>query len=191
MYAPSQWEKALHCNAIFHWLGAYTKWSLYIMNYSQQKCISYPWNQWQSVCLHRWLHIWNLHMTDVSHHWSWGNTLKASRWYHWKTYWPVQVLIYFADNFVNNAGIILGMGSAYERWHYTKTAPLIGWTHTNNDPWQWLSYSIINQPRFKADMVKLLDDRKQESWTSFAYYWLSGKLWYLQHSCVGDTIVYH
>ena len=21
--------------------------------------------------------------------------------------------------------------------------------------------------------------------------WLSGKLWYLQHSCVGDTIVYH
>ena len=23
------------------------------------------------------------------------------------------------------------------------------------------------------------------------YRWLSGKLWYLQHSCVGDTIVYH
>ena len=21
--------------------------------------------------------------------------------------------------------------------------------------------------------------------------WLSGKLWYLQHNCVGDTIVYH
>ena len=23
------------------------------------------------------------------------------------------------------------------------------------------------------------------------YRWLSGKLWYLQHNCVGDTIVYH
>ena len=23
------------------------------------------------------------------------------------------------------------------------------------------------------------------------FHWLSGKLWYLQHSCVGDTIVYH
>ena len=26
---------------------------------------------------------------------------------------------------------------------------------------------------------------------SRTYRWLSGKLWYLQHSCVGDTIVYH
>ena len=25
---PSQWETALHCNAVSHWLGAYTKWSL-------------------------------------------------------------------------------------------------------------------------------------------------------------------
>ena len=23
------------------------------------------------------------------------------------------------------------------------------------------------------------------------YRWLSGKLWYLQHNCVEDTIVYH
>ena len=22
-------------------------------------------------------------------------------------------------------------------------------------------------------------------------HWVSGKLWYLQHSCVGDTIAYH
>ena len=25
----------------------------------------------------------------------------------------------------------------------------------------------------------------------FIFRWLSGKLWYLQHNCVGDTIVYH
>ena len=28
VYAPSQWEMALQCNAISHWLGAYTEWSL-------------------------------------------------------------------------------------------------------------------------------------------------------------------
>ena len=28
VYVPSQWEMALHCNAISHWLGAYTEWSL-------------------------------------------------------------------------------------------------------------------------------------------------------------------
>ena len=30
MYAPSQWEMALHCNAISHWLGAYSEWSLMV-----------------------------------------------------------------------------------------------------------------------------------------------------------------
>ena len=28
MHGPSQWEMALHCNAISHWLGAYTEQSL-------------------------------------------------------------------------------------------------------------------------------------------------------------------
>ena len=29
LYAPSQWETTLQCNVVSHWLGAYTKWSLY------------------------------------------------------------------------------------------------------------------------------------------------------------------
>ena len=28
VYAPSQWETALQCNIVSHWLGAYSKWSL-------------------------------------------------------------------------------------------------------------------------------------------------------------------
>ena len=28
VYAPGQWEMALHCNAVSHWLDAYTEWSL-------------------------------------------------------------------------------------------------------------------------------------------------------------------
>ena len=29
MHAPSQLEMTLHCNVVFHWLVAYTKWSLH------------------------------------------------------------------------------------------------------------------------------------------------------------------
>ena len=29
VYAPGQWEMMLHCNVISHWLGTYTKWSLW------------------------------------------------------------------------------------------------------------------------------------------------------------------
>ena len=28
VYAPSQWETVLQCNAVSHWLGSYTEWSL-------------------------------------------------------------------------------------------------------------------------------------------------------------------
>ena len=28
VYAPSQWETTLQCNAFYHWLGVYTEWSL-------------------------------------------------------------------------------------------------------------------------------------------------------------------
>ena len=32
VYAPSQWEMALHCNTVSRWLGAYTEWSIKDMN---------------------------------------------------------------------------------------------------------------------------------------------------------------
>ena len=35
VYAPSQWKTALHCNAVSHWLGAHTEWSL---EYKSAKC---------------------------------------------------------------------------------------------------------------------------------------------------------
>ena len=30
MYVPNQWETTLQCNAVSHWLGAFTRWSLHI-----------------------------------------------------------------------------------------------------------------------------------------------------------------
>ena len=40
--------------------------------------------------------------------------------------------------------IILGMDSANERWRYTVTSSLIGWTHTHNDPCIWDLNLVIN-----------------------------------------------
>ena len=42
VYAPSQWETTLHCNIFSHWLGAYTKWSLY-KAHSRHDHSSLPW----------------------------------------------------------------------------------------------------------------------------------------------------
>ena len=30
VYGPSQWQTALQCNAVSHWLGPYTEWSLHL-----------------------------------------------------------------------------------------------------------------------------------------------------------------
>ena len=35
-----------------------------------------------------------------------------------------------------NYRIILGMGSATQRMRYIVTPHLIGWAHTENDPWE-------------------------------------------------------
>ena len=46
---PSQWETALHCNAVSHWLGAYIESSLLVMYicvqlYSLKVTCSYSWH---------------------------------------------------------------------------------------------------------------------------------------------------
>ena len=47
---------------------------------------------------------------------------------------------------INWSGIILGMGSASERCYYV-TSPLIGWVHTQNDPW------MISQASLESDSI--------------------------------------
>ena len=39
VYEPSQWETALHCNAVSLWLGTYTEWSLGFWATSQYKTL--------------------------------------------------------------------------------------------------------------------------------------------------------
>ena len=58
MYAPSQWEMALHCNAISHWLCAYTQWSLshhqIVLSHTIMVCF------WHSVSLYPTCDRWSL-----------------------------------------------------------------------------------------------------------------------------------
>ena len=47
------------------------------------------------------------------------------------------------------SGIILGMGSANERWHYIVTSSLIGWAHTQNDPF-WPTTMVSNHHSWES-----------------------------------------
>ena len=52
--------------------------------------------------------------------------------------------------FISGAGITLGVGKANKRWYCILTLSLIGWTHTQNDPWsgshelyKWLMFYFV------------------------------------------------
>ena len=49
MHAPSQWETTLNCNAISHWLGAYTKWSLDFHENSKHCIQGNPYRLWSGL----------------------------------------------------------------------------------------------------------------------------------------------
>ena len=48
VYGPGQWEMALQCNAIFHWLGAYTEWS--VVCPGSVVIAGWPVNGWAMSC---------------------------------------------------------------------------------------------------------------------------------------------
>ena len=52
------------------------------------------------------------------------------------------------------AGIILCIGPANEGWLYIVISSLIGWTHTQNDPWASASYSNYS---FKFEQIRFID----------------------------------
>ena len=53
--------------------------------------------------------------------------------------------------------------------------------------WPHKSYPI-SHPDGRA--IRIYHEKFGGDWLGFFNSWLSGKLWYLQHNCVGDTIVY-
>ena len=53
VYAAIQWEAMLHCSTVSHWLGGYTKWSLWLVCFRCDFGISYGSNGALSICLAR------------------------------------------------------------------------------------------------------------------------------------------
>ena len=74
VYAPSQWETTLHCNAVSHWLSAYTKWSLGPVQYciSRNHSVYVP-RQWETA----------LYCNAISH------------WLDAYTEWPAHNIFYW------------------------------------------------------------------------------------------------
>ena len=69
--------------------------------------------------------------------------------------------VYFPMGLIDNAGIILGMGSANERRRYIITPPLIGWAHTQN--------ALCNNPLiylgwYYGAQVNTLTNNGQDFW---------------------------
>ena len=74
VYAPSQWETALQCNTVSHWLGAFTKWSLQRLKLDWYYCINslggldtmHTFSEASPLVLTQGSHNW-LPATDTSH----------------------------------------------------------------------------------------------------------------------------
>ena len=64
-YAPSQWETALHCNDVSHWLGAYLDWSLRTDSHDHRS--TYKTGTWYML-RHRELAMPNS-ITLIDYHW--------------------------------------------------------------------------------------------------------------------------
>ena len=52
VYVPSQWEMALQCNAISHWLGKYTEWSLFPLGTLRLLCNMVVFSKYSLKTLH-------------------------------------------------------------------------------------------------------------------------------------------
>ena len=65
--------------------------------------------------------------------------------------------------FLSCPGVILGMGSANERWRYNVTSSLIGLAHAQNGPWScwcqlwvWICCIHSTWPTFKLDWTSCI-----------------------------------
>ena len=69
-------------------------------------------------------------------------------------------------------GIILCMPPANERWHYNIMLSLIGWVHSQNDPWLSLLYKIVTwhkQFTFQTRRECWVTDSFQMTWQCYCY----------------------
>ena len=77
-------------------------------------------------------------------------------------------------DFVNSygsPGIILCMCPTNERWHYNVKSSLIGWAHTQNDPWK--SHNHIDKIATTDTYTHLWE------WNFKCVFWVRSLIWFL------------
>ena len=89
LYSLSQWQMALHCNVISHWLGAYIEWSLKYKKHLQRsaKEISYTFDGSlailagcdRKVVMDVLVWSWNTVLFPACVHWWWQCFLRDKR----------------------------------------------------------------------------------------------------------------
>ena len=127
---PSQWETALLCNVISHWLGANLESAL----------LPYGGRLWVQACGSSRLHMFEMLVQLQAKPAYYGiciTTFVLVLIQNMTTTVLVMVQNMTTSDLVlgQNTGIILCMHPANERQHYNITSSLIGWAHAQNDPW--------------------------------------------------------
>ena len=72
-------------------------------------------------------------------------------------FWKLTQRLWFSNKTgLRYAWIILGMGSANEKWSYNVTRSLIGWASLQNDPWVCWLHLIGNKSSSKPMLIYFL-----------------------------------
>ena len=141
MYAPSQWEMALHCNAISRWLSAYTEWSLVLLKLPNSYILPYL-ERVPHHILSNDSHLCPLtyHLIDLFHKWFMSLKSKSG-----KNVWQKINLFFFIKIGINKTDT-----SLLSPIHYTTINYPIGSQFcTSQDSWSvvicanlWLDWII-------------------------------------------------
>ena len=140
-FVPSQWETALLCNDVSHWLCAGLESALPVRTCCHAMTLSNNTLKDQSWSLESNLLLWKIN--DISCHeitWLWYNNISNGSY---RT-----IIIHLTNAILNwdtltclifpqarpTAGLILGSHPAYERRRYYVTTTLIGWAQAWNPP---------------------------------------------------------
>ena len=118
--------------------------------------------------------------TTLSNSFSWMKMLEFRLKFHWNLFHRVQLTI-FQHWFRWWLGVIQVTSHYLKQWWlvHRRIYESLALNELRHINWQksyvWFTTSAVNT-HYQHDNI---------------IHCISGKLWYLQHSCVGDTIVYH
>ena len=182
-FAPSQWETALPCNDVSHWLGASLESALIL------DCFKMALN---CTCIWCWNSLQNKCRTTDPDRQNLGRSGKLSFFILYKFWQNCASVRQVSDLILKTAGKVLFeqycIGLWRNVWLISVFRPI-----SQNDHWcqvrWWQEFGVWRHKVFRFEMIN--SQYCQVSTVRLTSRCLSGKLWYLQQNCVGDILVYH